>query len=165
MVSGIGTKNGIVGVVALALFAAFIAASCATVAPGMAGELQRSSEVSDAFYNYQPMEGYTYYLFGSTSRPDAIIGIREGWTLKTTLWDRFEATPETLRDKVGFMAPRNEFPGSPWGSWILDQRGDRIGIWFSTQDYTTIQIVGHRTVKVYPPMGQDEGMGFANDSL
>ncbi|MFP4476590.1 MAG: hypothetical protein ACLFOY_13620 [Desulfatibacillaceae bacterium] len=131
-------------------------ASCATFGGGSWGDLETSKEVTDSFYNYQPMEGYTYYLSGSTHKPRAIIGIKNGWTLKTSRWRRFEASHETFSEKVYNMGRLRGYPNSPYGSWILDDQGNRIGVWLADQDYTTIRIPGDKTVSVHPPFEERE---------
>ncbi|MFP4476591.1 MAG: hypothetical protein ACLFOY_13625, partial [Desulfatibacillaceae bacterium] len=112
MISSDGPGTSISSVMAFTLFMATVLLFGPTA--GAAGRLERSSGLTEAFYSHRPLDGYTYYLTGSKSRQDAIIGIKDDWTLRTDLWKRFDATRESLRDKVDLMSPHPEMPNAPY---------------------------------------------------
>ncbi|MFH2099236.1 MAG: hypothetical protein ABIJ95_06975 [Pseudomonadota bacterium] len=69
-----------------------IVSACASLRPA-GGGLERSLEVARMFEGKNLPSGYTYYYSGILNAPDGIMGIKEGWTLETTLWKPVDPTP------------------------------------------------------------------------
>jgi hypothetical protein len=144
-----GSWSTMLPVIALAgIAAAMILAGCA----GTHARLDRSQEVFRSFQGAQVLPGHRYYTTGMVNNPDAILGIADGYTLKTERWKEREMTPELLRQLVGMMD--NEFAATGFGlagSSVLNEKGERIGIWYSALDQTTVTMISDTEVAVSPP--------------
>ena len=132
------------------LIACALIGGCAT---GTWGRLDMSSEVRRDFMEGKVLPAHRYYTSGPESTPDAIIGIAEEFTLVTERWRERTMTPVLLGNLVFQMA--TEY-GSPeeglTGSTIVDQNGERIGVWYSPVSTSTVKILGEKEVRVDPPV-------------
>jgi len=115
------------------------------------GTLRLSSEVSQIFETYQVLPNHRYYYSGSSTKPKAIIGIDQNYSLDTRLWkEAADLNSEQLKrwvDQIlGFRPPVRTF-----GSSILSASGQKVGIWYSPFDYTTVKVEADNQVMVFPP--------------
>lgn len=98
------------------------------------GQLRPSKAATDAFETFQVDSEKEYYLSGSDVYPSAIIGIDKSRTLVTDLWKKRDLTAEGMKGLVGNMHSRAmEHLAFLQGFDILDDRGAKIGEWFSLQ--------------------------------
>jgi len=129
-----------------------LAALITGCAAGSGARLDRSGQVLKDFLSGQVLEGYTYYTTGMVNMPDAILGIAPGYTLKTDRWQKREMTPPALRELVGQMnGMYNAQVFGLLGSHVLNDKGERIGVWYSALGYTTVEMTGATEVRVSPP--------------
>jgi hypothetical protein len=137
------------------LFTAVAGVAVAMVLVGCAGtsaRLDRSQEVFESFQGSQVLPGHRYYTTGMVNNPDAILGVADGYTLKTERWKEREMTPDLLRQLVGRMD--DEFSAVGFGlagSAVLNDKGEQIGIWYSVMDHTIVQMISETEVTVSPP--------------
>ena len=117
------------------------------------GELRPSKEATEAFETFRVDPGKEYYLSGSDVYPNAIIGIDKSRTLVTDLWKRREMTAEGMKELVGNMRSRAmEHMAFLQGFDILDDRGAKIGEWFSLPGMSiVIWIKGRDRVSISTP--------------
>ncbi len=117
------------------------------------GELRPSKEATKAFEAFRVDPGKEYYLSGSDVYPNAIIGIDKSRTLVTGLWKRKEMTAEGMQELVGNMRSRAmEHMAFLQGFDILDDRGDKIGEWFSLPGMSiVIWVKGQDRVSISTP--------------
>ncbi len=142
-----------VAAVLAALAALLSAVSCGGAASGY-GSLSRSFEVAKIFEDGQVLPGYAYYFSGPPGRPDAILGVKEGWTLDTRLWRRTDLTSEILKKWLESMNRDLTQAVYNQGAHILAPDGGEIGVWYSPWAWTVIRVDGeHVTVK--PPSADD----------
>ena len=118
---------------------------------GNNGTLKLSLEVSQIFETYQVLPNHRYYYSGSSTKPKAIIGIDQNYSLDTRLWkEAADLNSEQLKrwvDQIlGFRPPVRTF-----GSSILSASGQKVGIWYSPFDYTTVKVEADNQVMVFPP--------------
>jgi hypothetical protein len=120
---------------------------------GRYGELRPSREATDAFETFRIDPGKEYYLSGSDVYPNAIIGIDKSRTLETDLWKKRDLTAEGMRELVGNMRSRAmEHIAFLQGFDILDDRGAKIGEWFSLPGMSiVIQMKGEDRVSISTP--------------
>lgn len=116
------------------------------------GEFKTSQEVTDAFESYRVLPDYQYYYIGPDARPDAIIGIKKGYTLDSGIWKPVALTPEHLKLWINQMNYKS-FPVMMYGDYMLDSAGNKIGLWYSLWETTTIQVKDNKEVVVYIPQG------------
>ncbi len=99
---------------------------------GPYGSLSPSNEVTRSYTSYTVNPDSNYYTSGPADFPTAIIGIDKSVKLDNNLWKAIDATPDKMRALVENMdlqaAEKNE---TLQGYDILDDRGRKIGSWFS----------------------------------
>ena len=120
-------------------------------ARGNFGTLKPSREVDQIFQKHQVLPEYKYYISGSVTKPQAIIGIDRNYTLDTRLWQAAEnLTSEQLKKWVdqmlGFRPATRTF-----GAQILGPNGEPVGIWYSPYNDTTVAVQADNRIKVVPP--------------
>ena len=121
------------------------------------GKLQRSPQVDQIFKTYRVLPDHQYYYTGPEGRPDAIIGIQNEYTLETTQWTQFNASDDTLRkwvDTINFHH-NTGVRYYPYGFFIVDPAGSRLGIWYSIWDWTTVIRKDDKHIQVFPPAKND----------
>jgi hypothetical protein len=134
------------------LLAVFMMAFIAGPAAGSGARLDRSKEVLDGFTAGTVLPGYTYYTTGMENNPDAILGIKDGTTLKTERWKERKMTGQLLRQMVGEMNSTYGAVGAGLlGSAVLNDQGEQVGVWYSPVGMTTVEMLGATEVRVSPP--------------
>ena len=99
---------------------------------GAYGKLSPSSEVTLSYKSYHVDPDSNYYISGSDDFPNAVIGIDKSVTLDSDLWKGINPTPESMKSLIGNMSLRAaEKTQSLQGYDILDDKGRKIGSWFS----------------------------------
>jgi hypothetical protein len=118
--------------------------------PGLRyGGLERSREVTELFETYKILPDHSYYINGVGSVPYAIIGIQKKYELREGLWEKIDISPQMLR---GWLYQMDMVYGyRPYGSWIVDENGQKIGIWYSSKQRTTVLVESDNRVAVFTP--------------
>lgn len=103
------------------------------------GGIVPDKSASDAFDNYRINTDYNYFISGSSVNPNAMIGLHKKYTLDSTLWKRFEPTPQTFREIIMNMNTKAlEIKRSLHGFSIIDEKGNKIGEWHSILSVRTV---------------------------
>ncbi|MEA1935855.1 MAG: hypothetical protein U9M96_03415 [Thermodesulfobacteriota bacterium] len=125
---------------------------CAGLISGEYGTIAPNRDVTESFENYQIDPDFNYYISGSDVYPNAVIGIDRSYTLNSKLWKKVEFTPETLKDLVGDMKAKvSELNEILHGFNILDDKGNKIGDWYSILSArTTVKIEDHSVIIITP---------------
>ncbi len=143
----------------------FLAVLCMVSAAAMAqaaatfpnyGEIRPSAEATRLFESHKVVPNYKYYISGSDLFPDALIGVDKAYTLTGNLWKEAEMTPAKLKEIVGYMHQKGlEVWETLHGFDILDNKGKKIGIWYSIlRARTSVKMEGDDRVLIYtPPLG------------
>ena len=118
------------------------------------GKLQRSRDVTKTFETYQILPDHKYYTHGWGTVPYAIIGVRSKFKLRKGLWKEVEITAPLLRSWIGQMDSIYGYP--PYGSRILDHKGNPMGVWYSSKQWTTVVIEEDNQIAIFAP----EAPGF-----
>ncbi len=118
------------------------------------GKLERSKEITKVFQTPQILPNHKYYVSGWGSVPYANIAIDSQFKLRKGLWSPDEATVPILRNWVREMDIIYGYP--PSGSRILDHKGQQLGVWYSSKQWTTIIIEEENEIAVFAP----EAPGF-----
>lgn len=136
--------------VALLILAMMLPAQSASIINFRYGKLERSKEVTRAFEAQQISSELSYYYSGRGNIPTAVIGIAKTHSLRPGLWKPVELTPQKLRGWLRQMEIL--YDGfRPYGSHILDDNGKRIGIWYSSKQWTTVIMEEENQVSVFTP--------------
>jgi hypothetical protein len=117
------------------------------------GKIRPSGDVTEAYETFRVDKNQIYYISGSDIYPNAIIGINTAWTLESDLWKKKDLTSQSLKEVVQNMRARAaEQNIMLHGFVILDNKGRKIGDWFSIMDViTTVEVTGEKSVIVYTP--------------
>ena len=117
------------------------------------GKIRPSREVTTAYECFSVDPGLNYYISGSDTYPNAIIGIDKTWILESDLWKKKDLSSQSMKELVQNMQSKSaEQNITLHGFVILDNKGRRIGDWFSIMGIiTTVEITGERRVIVYTP--------------
>lgn len=113
------------------------------------GKLQPSTEVTRMFQTYQIAPQYHYYYSGRTDIPQAMIGINKSHQLRRGLWKPVNLTTQLLRSWIPKMD--SIYGHSPSGALILDNTGQRVGIWYSSKQWTTVIIESEHELAIFTP--------------
>ena len=121
------------------------------------GRLQRSREVDQIFKSYQVLPNHQYYYTGPKGRPDAIMGIHNEYSLETAHWTPFNASGDILKQWVDTINFHHNTSARyyPYGFFILNPEGSRLGIWYSIWDWTTVVMKTENRIQVFPPAKKD----------
>ena len=121
------------------------------------GKLKRDREVNLLFQTYKILPDHKYYTVGHGSIPHAILGIQENYKLRPGIWKPVEVTVPLLRSWVSKMDNIYGYP--PYGCRVYNDENQRIGIWYSSKQWTTIIIEENNEIAVLAP----EPPGFGRD--
>ena len=113
------------------------------------GKLKRNRDVNQLFKLYKILPDHTYYTSGRANIPYAIIGIQNKYKLRPGLWQAVNLTKPLLRGWVSQMDNIYGYP--PYGSVILDDNGKRLGVWYSSKQWTTVIIEENNEIAVLAP--------------
>jgi len=117
------------------------------------GSLQSSREVTEAFENNQVLSNHRYYYSGFERIPYGLIGIDNNYNLRSKYWKPIDPDSRLLDQWTYRM--RHVYSLPPRGAWILDQNGNRVGVWYSSQYYTTVKTEKENHIVVFPPKPPD----------
>ncbi len=143
-----------------AVLSVFTLGACAV--SGANGRLLRSPDVTQQFRTYSAVPAYRYYHSGWSNNPYAIVAIDPQYTLRDRLWTLF--TPDSATLKKLMDALYEDYNLSPYGAYIVDQQGKRIGLWYSAIQWAVIRVDEEtRTIDIIPdtPYLRDESRFFS----
>jgi hypothetical protein len=128
--------------------AALLAAAIASCA-GRYGAIRFDAAAGRMFEAAEVLPGHRYYSTGSELSPDAILALRADHPLRSDRWREVPMTRATLALLVDRMrATRSD---GPPGSVVLDDRGERIGVWLSWLPPLPVKLFDDGGVLVAPP--------------
>ncbi len=144
------------GKIFLLMIACAAFASCAAGKTALTknwGRIVPDSEVTKSFETYQVSPDSNYYISGSDVYPNAILGLNKAYTLDSTLWKKVELTQANLQVMVTDMKSKARDIGqNQFGFVVLDNRGKKIGIWYSLLTATApVRMKGDDEVIIYTP--------------
>lgn len=142
-------------ILALAVVLIFFVILFARRAGAAYGSIRPNRSVTGNFESHRVKTDLTYYLSGSETYPNAIIGVDKRLTLESSLWKQRDFTPEELGELVRRMQARaDEHDQVLDGFDILDSEGKYIGEWFSLPGITVmVKMESENRVKIStPPM-------------
>jgi hypothetical protein len=128
----------------LALIVMFILLSgCAATSGKKSSGVVTSREATAIWHSYEILPTYRYYYSGPDTQPNYIIGIDDRYHLASELWKPVDLTPQMLKNWFNYIRPRVGYSQSPYGAFITDSAGNRIGLWYSVRDW---RLTGTATV-------------------
>jgi hypothetical protein len=117
------------------------------------GKIKPSQDVTTAYEDFSVHPELNYYISGSDTSPNAIIGIDKTWILKPGLWKKKDLSSQDMKELVkGMRSKALEQNIMLHGFVILDKQGRKIGDWFSILGLNIIaEIAGEKSVIIHPP--------------
>ena len=119
------------------------------------GKLTPDKDVQQAFQSYQILPNHKYYYRGVYSRPVAIAGINQNYTMNLKMWVPIDAESKDFKiliDRVSLQGMGNQT--EPWGSIIQDQEGHKVGIWYSAVLAAAVEVNANRQIVNLSPLTQ-----------
>ncbi|UCE55664.1 MAG: hypothetical protein JSV31_09515 [Desulfobacterales bacterium] len=113
------------------------------------GGLKGSREITDIFEKNQILADHFYYYNGFQSIPYVIVGINNEYMLRSSVWREIKLTPTLLNQLTTRM--RSVYTPSPRGAWILGPDEERLGIWYSTEQWTAVRLDQDNRIIIAPP--------------
>lgn len=145
-----GTKARLMGLAMMSLVGLVSLGACAAGH----GSFRYDDQVDRQFKTLTVLPGHRYYYSGPVSRPRAIIAIDAAYTLASDFWKPVEMTPEVLKNWVQSPTRKAYYDVATYGRVILDDKGQRVGVWYSLKDrldFATVRMVDATTVNVSTP--------------
>lgn len=134
--------------------AAVLAAATVAGCGGRHGAIRLDVAAQRGFEAAEVLAGHRYYTTGSENSPDAILALRSDRPLRGGRWREVPMTRETLARLVDRMrGTRND---GPHGSVVVDDRGERIGVWLSWLSPLPVRLLDDGSVIVAPPVSLPE---------
>ena len=129
----------------LFLAAVLMIFSCA----GGYGRMQKRPEVTAAFLEQRLSPDYRYYYIGRDNLPYAIIGIKDGYQLKSRFWKPIDPDSEAFREMV--QTPYGYQENQVRGAYLIGPDGNRVGLWYSAYDFAQFRVTEDKEVYVDNP--------------
>jgi hypothetical protein len=121
---------------------------------GTYGKFVYDEAVDQVFEDLKVLPEHDYYFSGPDSNPRAIIAIDKRYTLVSSLWKPVEMTEAQLKSWVKNPARRGHFYPYTFGRYLLDDGGERVGLWYSLRDrhaFATMKILDDKRIQVTTP--------------
>ena len=108
------------------------------------GKIKPSRDVTTAYEYFSVHPELNYYISGSDTYPNAIIGIDKAWILESGLWRKKDLSSQDMKELVQNMRSKAlEQNIMLHGFVIIDNQGRKIGDWFSIMGLNlTVEIKG-----------------------
>jgi hypothetical protein len=128
-------------------------AGCAGLPSKDYGKISLDPSVTGAFESFEIDQDLNYYISGVYAYPNALIGLKKSYTLDSTLWKKVKMTPELFQEIVLSMQERAFQISHPqYGSAIFDNKGNRIGVWYSILPaITSVKMENEHTASIPTP--------------
>lgn len=148
--SNTGKKIGSLTVVAAAVALSLLL--CGFNMP-QGGRFTAADDVTGTFESYKVNPSYNYYYSGPDAHPIALLGLPKKLKLEPDLWKPVKKPEKQLKELVtGMQSKLRGHNMSPWGFAVEDEKGRRIGIWYSLPQATTIiRMIDRQTAEIYTP--------------
>ena len=96
------------------------------------GWLRNSPDVDRAFETLHVSSDDRYWYLYLENDPYAVLGLNPEYRIEDILWTEVESSSEEFRKVVG-LVQSFPVPGSrTFGAYILDAKGEQIGVWYSS---------------------------------
>ncbi|WP_457551479.1 hypothetical protein [Desulfobacula sp.] len=125
------------------------------------GKIRPNPDVLKLYAHRTGLPDYDYYYTGRANLPDAVIGIDKKYKFNARLWGQIK----THKDVFNKIYNLND---TPFGDSdliagdVLDNKGLKIGVWFSNYYQTIVKKTPEGRVDVYTPYSPDD---FEDDFL
>jgi hypothetical protein len=125
-------------------------------AAGMYGTIDRDRDLDNMFRNYEVLQDYNYFTTGGYDVPNAILLIHKDYELDNpgNFWRPIPNVDyEQMRKWVSVISSEQDFnrTGNYFATYILDQNGQRVGVWYSAETFATVKFLEGNRILAYTP--------------
>jgi hypothetical protein len=130
-------------------------AGCA-VTGDIYGTTARDRDLDNMFLNYEVLQDYNYFTSGGYDRPNAILLIHKDYELDNpaNLWVPITYVDyNQMRKWVSVISSEQDANRSYnyYAAYILDQKGKKVGVWYSVEIFATVKFLEGNKIFVYTP--------------
>ncbi|MDX1775102.1 MAG: hypothetical protein R3297_00815 [Desulfobulbales bacterium] len=120
------------------------------------GKLDRDRDLDNMFLKYEVLTDHRYYISGGYAAPNAIMAIHRDYELYNPgdLWVPVANVDSLqMRKWIDTIAPEQNYryANAYFAAYILDPQGERIGAWYSYENFATIKFLDGNRIQVTPP--------------
>lgn len=117
------------------------------------GQWEINLDVTKIFETGKALPDHTYYYYGSSQVPIAIIAIDNRCKLRDGMvWAKVEGPPdEMLKKWLNAYRTEGDMRGFYSGGVILAPNGQRVGIWYSLATSNLVEMTEPGVLTVYQP--------------
>ncbi len=130
------------------------------------GRLTQNRSVELSFKKIQIPEGYNYYYSGRANIPDAIVGLKEGYTMRESeFWHPVALDEKQMREWWGWIESSWYDPigrsferyGSATLGWVITApAGNQVGIMYAKYSRVTVVFVSENVLSFSVPRQRGE---------
>ena len=117
-------------------------------------KFDRDRDLDNMFQNFEVMQDYNYFTSGGYDAPSGILLLHKDYELDNPgrLWVPIPYVDNNqVRKWVSSIGDGQVLrSGGYYAAYILDQNGNRVGIWYS-ETYETVKLLEGNRVFVYTP--------------
>jgi hypothetical protein len=124
-------RRAMCGIAGVLVMAVLLTAGCSTA---NRGGLRNSREVYRAFEVYHVYPNHTYYYQGVENNTKALAGLQEPYRIADPDWTPVSPNSKDFEKVVGLVKDFPEAGNFTYGAYILDPKGQTIGVWFSSMN-------------------------------
>jgi len=120
------------------------------------GMLRPSADATADFQSSRMVPDHDYWFSGPESYPIAIIGVEKRFRFDSAgHWVKINGEEALKRLVTGMQSKALQMNRNPSGFEMVDQRGERIGEWYSAPGIqAVIKRTGIDSVEVWPPSAE-----------
>ena len=111
------------------------------------GSLMQDNEVKQAFESNQVPGDYKYYHY-SDSEPYVILGLDPSYNMESKMWRDVSSDTAEFKEMVRWIW--EDYGYTKFGADILDPRGTKVGIMYTSIRETSVMFVGDNRIVVMP---------------
>lgn len=130
-------------------------AGSATAAGTIFGSQDRDRDLDNMFQRYEVLQDYNYFTSGGYDAPNAILLIHKDYELDNpgNLWVPIPyVDTKQMRKWVSTIGNQQVLrSGNYFATYILDENGKRVGVWYSVENFVTSKFPGGNNIFVYTP--------------
>jgi cobalamin biosynthesis Mg chelatase CobN len=116
------------------------------------GRLKHNTQVTQAFSNNQIEQNYRYFYYGRTDMPYAVVGIDRSYQMRSRVWREVDPDSEKFQKMIFWMwdDPRHYQQYFTKGADILDPKGQKVGVWYSSLRWAAIRFEKDKHIVIVP---------------
>lgn len=104
------------------------------------GRINPSRRAWAIFEQGEVLTGYQYFITGPEGRPDAVVAVAPGYTLKSRIWTPVSPGHQQLLLWADLLGRNPERQPYLRGGILEDFKGNAVGYWYSSLPRSTVKV-------------------------